>query len=146
MTRAALVEAFAGFPARLAFAAEAAEPRPTPAGEWRPNEVVRHLIAVESAVWTARLAQLARFDDPQWPWTEPGLAERFEDEPLAAVLLAFSAARAATVATIAALDDEGWGRSGTHATYGRLDVAGLLRIATEHDESHLEGLAERSVA
>ncbi len=31
-------------------------------------------------------------------------------------------------------------RTGVHATYGRLDVAGLLRLAIDHDEEHLAGL------
>lgn len=140
MNRAALVVAFSGFPGRLADAATAAEQRPVPAGEWGPREVVRHLIAVESEVWAFRFAQVARSDDPHWGWTEPGLAADLVDQPLSAVLLAFADARAATATTIATLDDGGWARSGTHATYGRLDVEGLLRVAIEHDESHLHGL------
>lgn len=145
MNRAALVEAFAGFPVRLAEAAQAADaadavgPR-GPAGEWGPSEVVRHLIAVESEVWASRLDQIARVDDPHWPWTEPGLAAGFDDEALSAVLAAFAVARADTVATVAALDDAGWARFGTHATYGRLDVEGLLRIAIDHDQGHLDGI------
>ena len=41
----------------------------------------------------------------------------------------FARRRAKTVATVRALDEAGWARSGTHETYGRLDVAGLLRLA-----------------
>jgi hypothetical protein len=44
------------------------------------------------------------------------------------------------VATVRALDEAGWERFGTHATYGRLDVAGLVRLAIDHDEEHLAGL------
>ena len=142
MNRPELVEAFAGFPARLAAAARAraAEWRPIPDGEWGPNETVRHLIAVEDEVWRSRLARVAAEDDPHWTWTEPGLAPGFDDASLQEILTAFAAARAATVATVRALDDAGWARSGTHATYGRLDVAGLLGIANDHDADHLEGL------
>ncbi len=140
--RTALVEAFAGFPARLGAAARAraAEWRPIPDGEWGPNEAVRHLIAVEDVVWRARFARLAAEDDPHWTWTEPGLAPGFDDASLQEILAAFAAARAATVATIRALDDAGWARFGTHATYGRLDVAGLLRVANQHDADHLAGV------
>ena len=142
MSRAELVEAFAGFPTRLGLAvgeAEAAGRRPAP-GEWGPAEAVRHLIAVEAEVWWSRLAQLAAGEDPQWSWTEPGLAAGFDDAPVGAIVTAFATARATTVATVRALDDEGWTRSGTHATYGRLDVEGLLRLAIDHDENHLSGL------
>ena len=135
-----LVEAFAAFPARFAEAARRAAANPVPAGEWGPFEVARHLVAVEDEVWQSRLAQLAAEDRPHWPWTEPGLAPGFDGALLDHVLAAFAGARASTAATVRALDDAGWARTGTHDTYGILDVEGLLRLATEHDADHLEGL------
>ena len=143
MSEPALVEALAAFPARLAAAAKArvAEWRPFPEGEWGPTEIVRHLIAVEDQVHRARLAQVARQDDPHWTWTEPGPAAGFDDASLLEVLTVFARRRAKTVAMVRALDEAGWARSGTHETYGRLDVAGLLRLAIYHDSEHLAGLA-----
>lgn len=143
MSRDELVDALAGFPARLATAARAraSEWRPIPDGEWGPNETVRHLIAVEGEVWRARLARVAAEDDPHWEWTEPGLAPGFDDATLLEILSAFARARARTVATVRALDDAGWARHGTHATYGVLDVAGLLRLAVDHDEDHAASLS-----
>jgi hypothetical protein len=140
MNRVVLVATFAGFPERLTASAAAAADHPVPPGEWGPAEVVRHLIAVEDEVWQSRLARVAAEDDPHWPWTEPGPAEGFDEASLEAVLAAFGAARATTVATVLALDEAGWARFGTHATYGRLDVEGLLLIAVGHDANHLEGL------
>jgi len=142
MSRDELVETFAGFPVRLAAVAtaRAAESRLVPDGGWGPSETVRHLIAVEDGVWRSRLARVAAEDDPHWTWTEPGLAPGFDEASLQEILAAFAASRAATVATIRALDDAGWARFGTHATYGRLDVAGLLAIANDHDSDHLEGV------
>jgi hypothetical protein len=140
VSREALIEVFAEFPDRLAVAAHSAAGRPVSEGEWGPAEVVRHLIAVEAAVWQSRLARVAAEDDPHWAWTEPGLAAGFDDASLDEVLAVFAASRAETVAEIRALDDAGWSRSGTHATYGRLDIEGLLRIALDHDASHLDGL------
>jgi hypothetical protein len=140
MNPAGLVTSFAGFPERLGTAARLAVETPVAPGEWGPIEVVRHLIAVEDEVWQSRLAVVAAEVDPHWPWTEPGLAAGFDGQSLEAVLAAFAEARAATAATVRALDDAGWARSGTHATYGVLDVAGLLRLAIDHDESHLAGL------
>jgi hypothetical protein len=46
-------------------------------------------------------------------------------------------ARVSTLTTLAALDDLGWARTGTHATFGVLDVAGLMVRAIDHDEEHL---------
>jgi hypothetical protein len=145
MNHAGLVTAFAAFPGRLGAAARLVADRPVPPGEWGPTEVVRHLIAVEDEVWQARLALVATEDDPHWPWTEPGLAAGFQGQSLDAVLAAFAAARERTAATVRALDETGWARSGTHATYGVQDVAGLLRIAIDHDTSHLEGLAAQAL-
>jgi hypothetical protein len=140
--RAALVGTFAAFPGRLAAAARtrAAEWRSIPDGEWGPNEAVRHLLAVENDVWRVRLARLATEDDPHWTWTEPGLAPGLDDASLLEILTAFARRRARSVAYVRALDEAGWTRSGTHETYGRLDVAGLLRLAIDHDEDHLAGI------
>jgi hypothetical protein len=139
--RSALVETCAGFPARLATAARAADGRPVPAGEWGARETIRHLIAVEHVVWWSRLARVAVEDDPHWEWTEPGPEPGLDDATLDDILDAFAAARAVTVATVRTLDDAGWARSGTHATYGVLDVAGLLRLAIDHDVSHVAALS-----
>ncbi len=140
MNRDDLVTAFADFPQRLASAAHSGAGRPVPIGEWGPAEISRHLIAVEVEVWQARLARVAVDDDPHWPWTEPGLVPGFDGAPLDDILAAFAVARAATVAILAALDDAGWARSGVHATYGVLDVEGLIRLAVDHDEDHLGGI------
>ncbi len=141
MSERELVERFAAFPERLAAAARVARERPVPAGEWGPSDMVSHLIAVEEVVWRARLRDLATTADPRWSRTEPGLAAGLEDASLEELLSTFETARAGTVETVRALDDAGWARSGTHAAYGRLDVAGLLGVAIDHDEEHLRGIA-----
>jgi hypothetical protein len=132
--------AFASFPGRLRIVAVAASTRPTPSGEWGPSEVGRHLIAVEDEVHVKRLREVAAQNDPHWTWTEPGLAGGYERANLDEVLDAFSAARAATTRLFRALDHDGWARHGTHATFGRLDVDGLLRLAADHDAEHFESL------
>jgi hypothetical protein len=144
MDREALLEAFAAFPQRLGSAARAAADVPVAAGEWGPAEVTRHLVAVEREVWQARLTQVALEDDPHWGWTEPGPEPDLQGASLDTILAAFGAARARTHAMVTALDEDGWRRSGTHATYGVLDVAGLLGLAIDHDGEHLEGIATES--
>jgi hypothetical protein len=138
---AELVERFASFPGRLAETARAAQDRPVPAGEWTRAQVVRHLMAVEGEVWLARLASLAAGGEPHWSWTEPGPLPGFDDASLDDVLELFGRLRASTVDFLGMFDDAAWARTGVHATYGRLDVAGLLRLAIDHDEEHLRGIA-----
>ena len=143
MTGEEALEATATFPDRLALAARAADALPIPPGEWGPSEVVRHLIAVERAVWHVRFAQVAVDDDPQWDWTEPGPTPELEGQPLERILAVFAEVRGQTMATVRSFDAAGWARHGTHVTYGVLDVAGLLRLAVDHDEEHLEALTPR---
>jgi hypothetical protein len=141
MTRDALLAAFAAFPDRFAVAARAAADRPVPDGQWGPSEVGRHLVAVERVVWHVRLEEVATQDDPHWDWTEPGPSPDLEGAALETVLATIAQVRARSVAIVRAFDDAGWARSGTHATAGVLDVAGLLRMANDHDEEHLGGVA-----
>ena len=141
MARADLLADLAGFPDRLSAAARAASTRSTPAGEWTPELVVRHLIAVETGVHQARLRDLARLDDPRWSWTEPGPWTGEPSLDLDVLLDRFATLRAATLVTVGALDDAGWARTGTHERLGVWDVAGLLRNALDHDQEHLGGLS-----
>jgi hypothetical protein len=39
-----------------------------------------------------------------------------------------------------ALGTDGWARTGTHDTFGVLDVAGLMEKALDHDDEHLASL------
>jgi hypothetical protein len=127
----------AAVPDRLAAAARSAIGRPVPAGEWGPSEVVRHLIAVEEAVWIVRLRQLAAGEKPRWPWVEPDPWQGAPEATLDELLARFASLRAATVAILDGLDPEGWSRTGLHATWGEVDVAALMIRAVDHDEEHI---------
>lgn len=132
-----LLASLAAVPDRLASAARAASPEPPAPGEWTPAQVVRHLIAVEREVWHPRLARLAAEDRPRWPWVEPEPWLGEPDATLDRLLEVYGRDRASTLATLAALDDAGWARTGTHATFGVLDLVGLMARAIDHDEEHL---------
>jgi hypothetical protein len=136
----AVRERLAGLPERLASAARAAPPDPPAPGEWTPLEIVRHLIAVEELVWHVRLAQLEHEDHPRWRWVEPGQWLGKPGADLDGVLAAHAAVRASTLAMLDALGPAGWARTGTHDTYGVLDVAGLMTVAADHDDEHLASL------
>ena len=140
MGRDELVAALAAFPDRLSSAARAVADRPVPDGEWSPDLVVRHLIAVEIEVHQARFADLDASPSPTWDWAEPGPWPGEPELTLEELLTRFTALRSATVTTIEGWDEGAWSRAGTHTTYGPLDVAGIVRNATTHDEEHLRGL------
>ena len=130
----------AAFPGRLASAARAGSGRPVPDGEWTVEQVVRHLVAVETDVHQRRLHDLATQTEPTWSWTEPGPWTGEPELDLEGVLRRFAALRKETLAILGALDEAGWARAGRHETFGRLDVAGLVRNAVDHDAQHLAGL------
>ena len=134
------LQRLAAYPAVVATAARDAAQRPTPAGEWTPEQVVRHLIAVDLEVHQRRVSELSTKDEPIWSWQEPG---PWPDEPtlgLDGVLDRFASVRGDTVAMYHALDDAGWARIGRHATFGQLDADGLLGLVVDHDAEHLGGL------
>jgi DinB superfamily len=140
MSRGDLLATLAAYPVAVAQAASAAIERPIPTGEWGPADVVRHLIAVEVQVHQARFADLERESSPTWDWAEPGPWPGEPELTLDQLLERFAHLREETIATIEGWDEAAWERAGTHTTYGRLDVAGLLRNMTTHDEEHLRGL------
>ena len=130
----------AAIPDELAAAARTG-PREQPApGEWAPTEIVRHLIAVEQLVWQVRLRQLEAEEHPHWVWVEPGQWLGAPGADLDDVLAAHAAARDATLAILDGLGAAGWARTGTHDTFGVLDVAGLMERALDHDREHIESL------
>jgi DinB superfamily len=139
-TRDQLLAALAGFPLRLAAAARAAAAGEVIVGAWTPEQIARHLIAVELEVHQRRLHDLVTTDAPTWSWQEPA---PWPNEPglgLDGVLEHFRGSRDVTVTMFRSLDDVGWSRAGRHATFGRLDADGLLWLAVDHDEEHLGGL------
>ncbi len=114
----------------------------SPASGWSAAEIVIHMAAVDAEVWEPRLRQLASDPHPTWAWTEPAMARWADPSPFAAVEQ-FAAGRRALLELAGSLDAEAWTRTGTHAVFGELDGAGLLREALAHDIEHLEALRVR---
>jgi hypothetical protein len=140
--RAEIVGRLAAAPDRLAEAARSAVGRPVPTGEWGPPEVVRHLVAVEEIVWHSRLRQLAAADRPTWPWVEPAPWQGSLGATLDELLARYAADRGETVAFLEGFDDAAWSRTGIHATWGEIDVAGLMAHAVDHDDEHIASFAD----
>jgi hypothetical protein len=139
--RAEILARLSAIPDRLASASKSAVARPVPAGVWGPTDVVRHLIAVEESVWLARLATLSTGDKPTWPWVEPPPWQGSPGASLGDLLARFAALRGETAKILNGFDDEGWSRTGIHATWGEVDVATLMQKALDHDDEHIAGLA-----
>ena len=122
----------------------AAAERPVADGEWGPAEIARHLIAVEREVWRTRFARSAAEDAPALAVDRARPRARVSRALRSTtVLAAFADGAGRRPPRSWRLDDAGWARTGTHATYGVLDVAALLRLAIDHDAEHLAGLASQ---
>jgi len=144
--RARVLERLAAGPLRIAAVAHRAaahEAVPRPDAGWTARDVVGHLYLVEQVVFQARLAQLAAGESPRWAWVEPGTPAARDLPTLEDALDLFAARRAETLGRVAVLDEPGWNRSGMHATFGRLDVVGLLGVIADHDDEHHDDLAAR---
>jgi len=140
-SRAGLLQRLADSPDRLEAAAVEAD-TPLPDRAWSAGQILGHLIAVEVQVWQTRLRQVAVEENPAWTWTEPGFGDGLA-LTTQELLAEFRASRASTLALVGDLDEAGWLRVGTHAVFGTLDVAMLLREAVRHDDEHAVELERR---
>jgi DinB superfamily len=68
------------------------------------------------------------------------LPRRYAEADPAAVLAAFRAARAETLAIIDALDDRHLDRRGRFEGYGELTLRALIHYLCSHDQQHLAGI------
>lgn len=143
--RQSVIAELESIPPRMAEAARVQKSQPE--GEWSPRTILIHMFAGDVQIWQARLKMMAEQENPHWQWTEPDLAEwerQFENRSLEDLAAEFARTRGEIVSHLKALDDAGWARVGTHATYGLLDVAGLCAKLLEHDYEHLSELEKRS--
>lgn len=146
MNRCYALSELSTIPTQISEVAQCADGKPQPAGQWSLNMEIAHLAHVEAVIWQARLKQMAAEENPRWQWTEPPLESwwsLFESQSLEQLLVTFAARRQETVNHLRGLTEEGWRRTGTHATFGQMDVAGLCARILEHDEEHLEALKKR---
>jgi hypothetical protein len=142
--RQLLIDRLAAAPGRVRAAAEAAQRKIVPPGEWPPHVVVGHLAHVEGDVWQARLAQMQAEDNPFWEYWEPDGIDwqgLYGARPLVSLLADFDRARGATVARLEALAEADWERHGTHRRWGEVDVARLCEEILKHDENHIGQIA-----
>jgi hypothetical protein len=140
--REALIEQYAGGPARLraaweAVPAEARQWRPAP-GEWSAHEVVIHCADSETQA-ASRIRMVASEKEPLIVGYDEARWARdldYHAHPVDLALATVDAVRANTAALIRRLPDAAWGRQGRHTESGRYTAEAWLQIYADHLDNH----------
>lgn len=121
-------------------------PQADDADAWPPAVIIGHLGQVDEQVWIPRIdAMVAAIGspEPEFTWWEPdpektraAFAGASVDDAAARLL----ASRTSLLHRLRNLTDEQWAASARHATFGELDVEGLLIQVLGHDEEHRASL------
>jgi len=117
--------------------------RPAP-GEWGLNEVMAHLLHVETELFLPRLRQMKVETLPRFaPFSpEPWARERDHSlEPFDASLAAFESARTATIAFLRTLPEGAGERLGVSGFFGPMTLAQYATHMADHDIEHLAQMA-----
>jgi hypothetical protein len=108
-------------------------------GGWSPRMVVRHLADSESNSYL-RVRKLLAEDDPVVQgYDEEEYARRLHyDRPVETSLAVFRAVRASTAELLERLEEQHWGRAGTHTESGPYTMDDWLEIYAAHAFDHAE--------
>jgi hypothetical protein len=143
-----LVASLAAAPGRLravaaGLDADQRRQRPEP-GAWGLNEVMAHLLHVETALFLPRLRRIADEEHPILAVFSPEPWARERDhsvEPYEASLAAFERARSETIAFLRALPAGDGERLGVSAFFGPISLMQYATHIADHDIEHLALLA-----
>jgi uncharacterized damage-inducible protein DinB len=114
------------------------------AGEWSLNEVMAHLLHVETELFLPRLQRIVREEHPRFvafspePWARARdhSVDRFEES-----LAAFEQARAHTIAFLRTLPAAQGDRLGVSGLFGPMSLLQYATHVADHDIEHLAQLA-----
>jgi len=112
--------------------------RPAP-DAWSVAEVLHHLADAELHQ-SVRLRRMLVEDRPVWDeWDEEAYAASllYEARPAADALALVLSIRNANVRLLASLSTAQWARTAVHPAQGEVDVAGWVRIASDHLAGHV---------
>lgn len=129
---------------RLERHGEEAWRRPPAAGGWCALEVLCHLRDADREVYLPRLERMLTEDSPETPGVDMSrwhVERRYRDEPPAAALEAWAAARRTLLSRLAPLGRAEWGRLAIHSVQGPSSIAERVRVWCEHDLSHRRQIA-----
>ncbi|HME91530.1 MAG TPA: DinB family protein [Myxococcaceae bacterium] len=108
-------------------------------------ENICHLRDIELEGYTVRLQKLLRETKPllaDIKGDQLAIERKYNEQPLEPALAAFASGRLANVRLIRGLSEEQLRRTGTLETVGQITLEKLLQMILEHDEDHLEQMAE----
>jgi hypothetical protein len=114
------------------------------AGEWGLNEIMAHLLHVESEVFLPRLRRIATEEHPAFAAFSPEPWARERDrslEPFEASLAAFERGRGETIAYLRGLGPEAGARVGLSGFFGPLALLQYATHVADHDVEHLAQMA-----
>ena len=117
--------------------------RPAPEA-WCLNEVMAHLLHVETELFLPRLQRIASEDRPTFPAFSPDAWARERDHGLDAFdasLAGFEQARAETLAFLRALPPSAGDRLGVSGFFGPLSLRQYATHIADHDIEHLAQMA-----
>ena len=143
MKREELLARLAGYPAKVhtvtaPLTEEQLRRRPGQ-GEWSIKEVLGHL-RDSAELLGERVRRMATDENPYLPeFKEAELAvdRRYQDDVTPVMLGRYVEHRAAMVALLRGLSDEGWERIGNHWKDGRVTVQSTAEGIARHDQEHL---------
>lgn len=114
-------------------------------GQWCLNEVMAHLLHVETEVFQPRLRRMRDEHHPVFPpfSPEPWARERdHAEDPFDVSLAGFERARQATLKLLNGLSAADGERLGISGTFGPLSIVQYATHVTEHDIEHLAQTAD----
>jgi uncharacterized damage-inducible protein DinB len=116
------------------------------AGEWSARETLEHLLFAEELL-AERLERLLAEDDPNLAaravWSETPVSDEgtlATGDPASVLAARLHALRGRTLARLADLPQEAWGRAGMHPEWGRVTVLSQAGYFARHEASHMAQL------
>lgn len=113
---------------------------PTPE-DWSFRDIAAHLATVEAECHLARIQQILTGVEPHF---EIYLNEDrdFSAYSLSEALRAWTTTRQKIITLVRVLSSEAYQLTGTHVSFGRLNVLGVLYEMYKHDKEHLHELKQ----
>jgi hypothetical protein len=146
---AALAAAVGRLRAVAAGLGEAQRRRRPAAGEWCLNEIMAHLLHVETELFLPRLRRIVDEEQPHFTAFSPEPWARERDHSVDAFdisLAAFEHARGETLAYVRALPPGGDARLGVSAFFGPVTLGQYATHIADHDIEHLAQMARARTA
>jgi hypothetical protein len=115
--------------------------------EWSAKDIVSHLLVGERTDWVPRIrATLAQAGEPTWESFDRAASVELADQPLDALLDAFTAARLDSLVAVEALRPSDLVRTAIHPELGRVSLRQLIATWATHDLAHVSQIAEALAA